>query len=272
MSNKKAQCSRSVAAKEDRKSVWTDLNEHKVALLVGVLSLTGVLAVAVLSSTGSVIVATIANWDKLRDSSSTQAAPDATGDLLAYNEQRRSLVEDGFDQALDNLQVFEGQTTGEEAKPIQGVIVSIRETKEAISKQYAKMLQAIRKKQLLQADIIKTEMNTQIAAAQKQYDGLRIVSSRAVLVPEDIALMGGKIPPGTYRFELKGKRQTLTLGSPTAVEDVLNFMDKRPKAPLPKLTLPMGRNQGVLSTFIATQLRKDLDLKGPLPVTQDQNY
>lgn len=161
------------------------LNAHKVAIIVGLISLSGVLAASVLTSGGSVAVAVISNWDKVRGGQATQAVPDATGDLLAYNKQRRTLVESSFDEALGHLQEAEERATGPEAATIKVSAASIRAKKAVVQQQYDKVLEAIKDKKPVQAEINKTDLNTTIVQAQSVYDDLR-VSLERINMSEDL--------------------------------------------------------------------------------------
>jgi hypothetical protein len=158
------------------------LDAHKAAIIVGMISLVGVLAAA-----------TISNWDKL-----TQATPDTTGDLLAYNEQRRVMVEGAFDQALVNVQEAEKTATGLEAEALRNFAVSVREKKAAVQRQYDKVLAAIKDKKPVQAEINKTDLNTMIVDTQRGYDGLRasidrnLQSPHLYVKPRDLSC--GKLP------------------------------------------------------------------------------
>lgn len=144
------------------------LNAHKATVIVGVLSLAGVLTASFLASSGSVAVAFISNWDKLQGSQTTQ--PDVTEDLLTYNEQRMTLVEGAFDQALGHLQEAEKEVIGAEAEALKDAAASIKEKKAAAQRQYGKVRRAIKDKKLVQAEMGKTELNTTIIEAQREYD------------------------------------------------------------------------------------------------------
>jgi hypothetical protein len=106
-----------------------------------------------------------------------RTTPDTTGDLLAYNEQRRKLVEGAFDQILGSVQQVEKQETGPKAEALRNFAVFIQERKANVQHQYDKLLGAIKDKKPVQADIKKTELNTLIADTQSAYDEMRTSSS-----------------------------------------------------------------------------------------------
>lgn len=189
------------------------LNAHRTAIIVGLISTFGVLAASAIS-----------NWDKLRGSQ----APDVTGDLLAYNEQRRAMVEGAFNQAIYHVEEVEKTATDPEAKALRDFAVSVRENKAKVQRQYDKVLGAIKDKKPVQAEINKTELNTIIVDTQRGYDGLRA------------SLGSGS------EFKIRG--QALLPSDPQAVAlmtEMFNLgkgVTGKPKLPLPVITFPIGRN------------------------------
>lgn len=165
------------------------LNEHKTAIIVGILSLFGILGTAVFSGVSGVVVAAISNSDKLRGDQ-TQAVALGTEDALAYNEQRRALVENAYDQMAEKLVEGGGVASGDDAKVINDLMKTVRQDKAAVQKHYAKLLEAIKNKKQVQADIAKTELNTTISTTQREYDRKR----HSLLMPNLLPDIG--IPMG----------------------------------------------------------------------------
>jgi len=158
-----------------------NLDAHKATIIVSLLTLVGILATSAIN-----------NLDTLRGNQTTQvAAPDTTGDLLAYNEQRRGLVEGAFDQALSNLQEAEKKAAEPDAQTVRDFAASVRENKATVQNRYDKVLAAIKDKKPVQADINKTELNTMIVKTQREYDAFRLTfelqttTSGAIIVPEN---------------------------------------------------------------------------------------
>lgn len=148
------------------------LNKNNVVVIGSVLGLLGLLATGVLANTASVVVATISNWDKLSGGQATQATQEA-GDLLAYNEQRRTMVEDSYDRALKQLEAAGGTATGNNAAVIDGLVKKVRADKAVVQGQYDKLIDAIKSKKRVQADISKTELNVTILGTQMEIDQTR---------------------------------------------------------------------------------------------------
>lgn len=148
------------------------LNKNNVVVIGSVLGLLGLLATGVLANTASVVVATISNWDKLSGGQATQATQE-TGDLLAYNEQRRTLVEASYDKALKELEAAGETATGNNAAVIDGLVKKVRADKAVVQGQYDKLIDAIKSKKRVQADISKTELNVTILGTQMEIDQTR---------------------------------------------------------------------------------------------------
>lgn len=285
MSDKKLRRNRATASNGGHRSIWTSLTQHKVALILGLFSLLGILATGVLTSTSGVIVAMFTNWDKLTSGSRTQVAPPAaTGDLLVYNQQRKRLVDTAFAEGLDNLHGALEHATGEEAVAIRRGISSIREKKKEVDQRYEKVFEAIEVCNPLQLNIHKTELDTSIAETQSVYDGVRsITASGPIVIPdgesppsntaetqreyvglrklhssEPVILINGKIPPGRYIYgaELK-KSRVVTIGEPGITPEELEK-----SLVLPRLRFPMGRQQILFPTLLAGPPKKDPDPKG----------
>lgn len=213
MSKTKARRSRAAGAAKQ----GTSLND-KAAIIVALISLVGALAASVIS-----------NWDKLRG---TQA-PDTTGDLMAYNEQRRPIVEGGFDQALGYLREAEEQATGQDADAIRRASASIREKKAAMQRQYDKVFEAIKNGKPVLVEVNKTELNAIIVSAQKRYDDVRVTGftitqrdsplrGKTMLLAEQVrsrnALPSFLFPVGRERhkpLEFITPAETACVGKPT---------------------------------------------------------
>lgn len=266
MTDKKSQTSRPDRA---RKQTLTrgkfHLNAHQATVIVGLISLVGVLSAA-----------TISNWDKLRGSNGTQVAtPDVTEDLLAYNKQRREMVESAFNQALVHVQEAEKRETGPKAEALRNFDALVRERKAAVQRQYDKILEAIKAERPIQAEINKTELNTIIADTQRKYDEMRVISAPG-FHPSTTALQAFKEvqeatakPTCVDSHPLKRRRgissriiivEGVRVKVPcTQSEDGTN--------PLPGVTFPMGGNRNGLPTVLATSKEKDPGLDSPLPVS-----
>jgi hypothetical protein len=218
-----------------------DLNAHKAAIIVGLISLAGVLAASVLSSGGSVAVAVISNWDKVRGGQATQAAPDVTGDLLAYNAQRRALVENAFDQALSHLQHAKEEATGEDAAAIEGAFNALTEKKAEVGSKYDMVVQAIKDKKPVQAEIRKTELNSVIVGAQKNYDEVEVrlgfmhVGGKGAIMIRDL----DKLPPEVAEQVRKAKYVLIKDGYP-----LTGIVRVRKGTLLPPITFPTGKWKG----------------------------
>jgi hypothetical protein len=221
------------------------LNAHRTAIIVGLISMIGVLAASA-----------VTNWDKLRGNQTIQAvAPDTTGDLLAYNEQRRVMVEGAFDEALGHLEEAEKMTTGQDAGAIKEFAASIREHKvavqmqyDAVQMQYDKVLEAIKDKKPVQADIHKTKLNTMILETQKGYDELRLTQPADSEVP---------IINDVETSDLRFSWAPVVSSTPA------------PKYILPSITFPMGRERNNPLKFIILAENADTgELPAPLGLSQ----
>lgn len=227
------------------------LNAHRVAIILGLISTFGVLAASA-----------IGNWDKLRGNQPAQIASDTTGDLLAYNEQRRTLVEGAFDQALTHIQEAEKQAAGPEAETLRNFAVVVRENKAKVQRQYDRVLGAIKEKKPIQADINKTELNTIIADTQKEYDETRAGVWRAMC--REYNSHRDPTKPLSANRSLD-KYITGDIGKGRKMVSDFCATSQNIGLPLPEMTFPMGRNQQMLPDFLAAGGRKKLRLEDQRP-------
>lgn len=175
MANRKARKSVSSSQKGNNRPAkrMFSLNKHNVVIVAGLISLIGVLAAAVLASTGSVAVATISNWDKLRGGQETPESARETEDLLAFIDHRNQVVESGLDATLSQAQKAEGQVSEQDALVTRDVAEIVKEKRAAVRREYQQLIDAIKSKKRLQAEMHRTGINTTILQMREEINHRR---------------------------------------------------------------------------------------------------